>query len=237
MTERTEEGAMPEAGQVFGQEVFGTVDEAFGGRVKHYREKAGLSQDQLAERIANHGGAIHQTTILRTERGERHATLSEFLLFAAALNVPPPLLLIPLGDERTVAITPKSKIHPHLALKWFVGYEFLADSDRRVAGQLNEWLNNSRPLHLHNRLQEVQDTVHVAWVVLTRAEFVDDEAEIKKARANLVDPLRALSDVLSQLRKEGMEPPRMPTEWVEKMDELGLNDARRELGLETKEGR
>jgi len=199
-----------------------TVDELFGERLKHFREKAGLSQEQLAQRVVVHGGAIHQTTIMRTEKGERRATLNEFLLFAAALNVPPPLLLIPLGDQRRVAITPNSEIHPHLALKWFVGYTPLASSERLAVGELNEWLNNLRPLQLHNRLQEAQDDVHKAWDTFKRARYVGHENEIRDARANLVEPLTTLGAVLSQLRKEGMEPPNMPKEWLDEMRKLGI---------------
>ena len=211
-------------------EVFGTVDEQFGKRLQHYRKALGLSQEQLAARVAEHGGAIHQTTIMRTERGERHATLNEFLLFAAALNVPPPLLLIPLGDERLVAITPKSKIHPHLALKWFVGYEFLAASDRRAVGNLNEFLINSRPLRLYNRLQEVQEKAHGAWSRVKRLEYVLEEGdelqrgELSNARADLVDAFEDLAAVLFQMRKEEIQTPEMPEVWTDEMRKLGIGE-------------
>ncbi len=60
-----------------------------GERLKALRKKAGLTQQELAARVAEHGGTMHQTTIMRTEKGTRNVTLNEYVLLTAALNVPP----------------------------------------------------------------------------------------------------------------------------------------------------
>lgn len=54
-----------------------------GERVRHYRNKAGLSQDELAEKAG-----LHHTYIGQVERGEKNATLESIAKIAYALQVP-----------------------------------------------------------------------------------------------------------------------------------------------------
>lgn len=55
---------------------------SLGRRIQAYRERAGLSQEKLAER-AN----VHRTYIGTVERGETNLTVLNLLKIAAALNV------------------------------------------------------------------------------------------------------------------------------------------------------
>ncbi|MFJ6615473.1 helix-turn-helix domain-containing protein [Streptomyces sp. NPDC091289] len=54
-----------------------------GRRIAYYRRKAGLSQDQLADRIG-----MERRTIQRYEAGSRDPRYTDLLLIADALNVP-----------------------------------------------------------------------------------------------------------------------------------------------------
>ena len=54
-----------------------------GERVRSYRNKAGFSQDELAERAG-----LHFTYIGQVERGEKNATLESIAKIARALQVP-----------------------------------------------------------------------------------------------------------------------------------------------------
>lgn len=54
-----------------------------GERVRHYRNKAGFSQDELAEKAG-----LHYTYIGQVERGEKNATLESMDKIAHALQVP-----------------------------------------------------------------------------------------------------------------------------------------------------
>ncbi|HUY34191.1 MAG TPA: helix-turn-helix transcriptional regulator [Pirellulales bacterium] len=56
----------------------------FGARVRTLREKAGLSQEALADKAH-----IHRTYIGGVERGERNLGLKNVLRIATALGVPP----------------------------------------------------------------------------------------------------------------------------------------------------
>ncbi|AUS98015.1 transcriptional regulator [Clostridium thermosuccinogenes] len=54
-----------------------------GERVRHYRNKAGFSQDELAQKAG-----LHYTYIGQIERGEKNATLESIAKIAYALQVP-----------------------------------------------------------------------------------------------------------------------------------------------------
>jgi transcriptional regulator with XRE-family HTH domain len=56
----------------------------FGKRVRSLRERAGLSQEALAERAG-----IHRTYLGGVERGERNLGLKNVFRIAGALGVPP----------------------------------------------------------------------------------------------------------------------------------------------------
>lgn len=64
-----------------------------GDRVREAREKAGLSQDQLAAKIQLNGHALTQKAISRVETGMRIVPDYEIPLFAEALRVNPLWLL------------------------------------------------------------------------------------------------------------------------------------------------
>ncbi len=66
---------------------------ACGSRVRTARERAGLSQEQLAERVQLSGHALTQKAISRIELGTRVVPDFELPLLARALNVSPLWLL------------------------------------------------------------------------------------------------------------------------------------------------
>lgn len=62
-------------------------DERFGANVRRLREARGLSQHELARRLADVGlEGFHQTTVSRIEKGERPARLGEAKAIAQLLD-------------------------------------------------------------------------------------------------------------------------------------------------------
>ncbi|MGJ9426848.1 helix-turn-helix domain-containing protein [Nesterenkonia halotolerans] len=76
-TEATEdrERALREAAQEFGR------------RVKRLRKDAGLTQQELADRLGQWGRSYHQTTVAKLESGTRPTTLEELIPLSVALGV------------------------------------------------------------------------------------------------------------------------------------------------------
>lgn len=58
------------------------ISKMIGGRIRSYRIKAGLNQEQLAEKAG-----VHDKYIGQLERGEKNATLVSIEKVARALNV------------------------------------------------------------------------------------------------------------------------------------------------------
>ncbi len=199
-----------------------TVKEVFGERLKALREKAGLSQQEVAARVAEHGGTMHQTTIMRTEKGTRNVTLNEYVLLAAALNVPPPMLLVPLGSEDRVEITPRSRIHPHLALDWLTGDECLTNTKRFVIDR-GDWLRNAEPMFLWRKLRDLQEEQQAAATGVKSAEYLGDDDRIRQARNAHAGALEALRAHLLRMQTAGERPPGMHPQTIADMEKVGLD--------------
>lgn len=71
------------------------ISNIIGERIKTYRNRAGYSQEELAERAG-----VHSTYIGQLERGEKNATLESIEKVTRALNIPLEILTekIVLGD-------------------------------------------------------------------------------------------------------------------------------------------
>lgn len=71
------------------------LNETIGVSVRHHRERLGLSQTALSNRMRALGLSWHQMTVGRTESGERPLRLDEATALAGCLDVPVMELLRP----------------------------------------------------------------------------------------------------------------------------------------------
>jgi transcriptional regulator with XRE-family HTH domain len=62
-------------------------DTAFGRRLRYLRDEAGLTQQQLAEVMREHGARMHRSTIGKIEAGERVVSIGEAAQFADVLGI------------------------------------------------------------------------------------------------------------------------------------------------------
>jgi transcriptional regulator with XRE-family HTH domain len=204
-----------------------TPQNAFRQQLKALREKRGWSQERLAEKVTELGTPMDQRVVSNIESGTRQdISLDEAFVIAAALNVPPPLLWLPLGAEDRVEITAKSKIHPHLALKWFTGRAPLATTAQKAIG-VAEWHEAAEPLRLHDQLEEIQNRARKAESAMHTAEFVEDAKALKGARRGFAIALEGIYRHFDAMRAAGLRPPRLSKEWTQLGKQLGLD--RKEL--------
>jgi len=74
------------------------LDESFGRRVRERRLRTGLSQNAVSLAMTvDHGFQWHQTTVAKTEAGERPVRLAEAAALAVVINVP--LIALIHGEE------------------------------------------------------------------------------------------------------------------------------------------
>lgn len=105
---------------------------ATGRAIRHYRTKRRLSAEQLAEAVSNLGLRYTRTQVSNLESGRRDTiTVGEVIAFAAVLDVPPTLLLFPIGTDDPVPILPGQTTNPWTAYQCFIGEYVLS---RAVAG-------------------------------------------------------------------------------------------------------
>lgn len=92
-------------------------------QVRRYRDAAGLSAQQLAERMtAEVGSTYTRTQVTNLESGRREAiTVGELMGFARILGVPPLMLVLPLGEAEAVEVLPGVTVDPWTAWRWVTG--------------------------------------------------------------------------------------------------------------------
>jgi transcriptional regulator with XRE-family HTH domain len=101
-----------------------TIHKAVGRNLKRLRERAGLTQVQLAERTKDYvgGEGWSKQVISFIERGERQLDAEDLLIVAAALGAPAWQLLVPNtvpGEE--IRLPNRERIDQGDWLRWAVG--------------------------------------------------------------------------------------------------------------------
>lgn len=174
-------------------------------RVKHFRERQGWSQRQLAERLEVLGYPINRVTLAKIEGGgtrARNVSVEEMLALAAALSVPPLMLLVPLDGRRLLA-TPSTPMGSVLALNWIEGREpFAIDRGEGAIANadLATWKATGAPLQNAARLRSALEVIRTTEAYLANHEDEDEQAtavlteQLQEARGRY----KALAEVLGE---------------------------------------
>ncbi|MDZ7673723.1 MAG: hypothetical protein U5K30_01430 [Acidimicrobiales bacterium] len=137
-----------------------TVGDVVARRVRALRKSQGdLKQQELADRTAALGYPMARATVAKIEAGGTRAqnvSLIDVLVLAAALDVAPLLLFIPLGDEDAVKLTDNLILDPQLAIDWLAGEEPLAALPDNRARNIEAWHRNTLPVRLFRQLRQLQ---------------------------------------------------------------------------------
>jgi transcriptional regulator with XRE-family HTH domain len=115
--------------------------ERVGAAIKHLRRVRGMTAVDLAERTKQLGYPVTRVAITKIENNTRSGKLdvAELLVIAAALGVPPILLLYPVYPYGAVEVLPlpggDGRSSQFAALRWFAGEQNL----REIPGQDDEF--------------------------------------------------------------------------------------------------
>ena len=197
-----------------------TVDAAMRRLIRQVREDRGMNQTELAREVSELGIPMRQTTISKIEDGNRKVGVDELLAIAAALEVPPTILMIPLDREEDFAVTPTVKKYPWYVYEWFVGTHPLRVERREAI----------TPLDYYGAVRSAQKDLERVQGEERRARLVhEDEDELATAlertalrrRAALQRFVDAIGD---------MEDAELPTgplwdrqgEWAKEIKTLGI---------------
>ena len=100
-------------------------------QVREIRKRRGWTQADLAARLSEIDAGLSQPAVAKIETGGRNVSLSETLALAAALNVAPVHLFVPMSPKLSpgVAITPSLTAGSNNLRGWVRGEHPLTDAD------------------------------------------------------------------------------------------------------------
>lgn len=95
---------------------------AVAGQVHRHRKERGWSAQRLSEECAKLGFDFPRSTLADLESGRRaHVSVAELLVLAAALGIPPLLLIFPVGSSEGAEVLPGEVRPVFRAAQWFAG--------------------------------------------------------------------------------------------------------------------
>ena len=175
------------------------IDQNIAANLRTYREAGSISQDELAQRMADRGFGFSQATIWKIERGQRPVRASELVALADSLGV---MLVTRLTDKPDVA-----------------RHQVRLDQANRKAHHAYQTLKEAAADYLDAQVElvvaarEAQDAgftvteLHTSWLDTPPEEAVIEarvEADQEAARSEQVN--NAVNKILEALRSNGYEP-------------------------------
>lgn len=206
-------------------------------RVRHYRQLRQWSVRQLAEECARLGASkLTSSSLANIERGQaegakrqrRQVDVEELVVLARALQVPPVLLLFPVGRADEVELVPGTNAWPWSALRWFIGEvrfpsPYIPAGEPQPPGHLPEWIEDPKegweqwaaPALLfreHERLEREW------WAIpprLRELPFGTPEEKQATRDALWARVMTDLRRVHKEMRRHGLTPPSIQKEILE----------------------
>ena len=181
-----------------------------------------MSVQQLSTAVERFGVTIERPVLSNLEN-ERRSTISvaEWLVLAAALQVPPLLLLFPVGRVDVVEPVPDFEVSPLIALHWAETGRFPAHTPTRD----DEWPPTPRPVEpaadedarLIERYRRHRELIGAWQMADGKAEAVrrywtgdERDAELARLESEQRVTAGALRDLRELLRAQELTPPELP---------------------------
>jgi transcriptional regulator with XRE-family HTH domain len=174
-----------------------------GNRVAQFRKQRGLTAQQLSGELRDRLGLdLKRTVIGNLESGYRRAiTYAEILALAHVLNVPPLLLMVPIGTDDFQPL-PGVTEEPWWSAMWITGEGLPPACDEPAPGMADQYVGHLDYLGLYRQHTDLIGQ----W---TRALHLPDPAV---ARAHMHEVEKAIALVRASIRDRGGVPPRLPKE-------------------------
>lgn len=202
-------------------------------QVRTARRRRGWTAAELGAAMTRVGVQWDRFAVTKLENGKRKTlTLTELAALARVLEIPPVLLLFPLGHAEQVEVLPGQIVGTWAGLKWFTGEAPFPTDTLDGAGEhpgsagIGDMVDGppaSTTLHL---FQSHRDFVREHALLSLKAKEKPNKAVLQEL--SVVEAKLAL--VRQQMRKRGLTPPTLA-------DELKHVDQRQHFDLTSPEGR
>jgi transcriptional regulator with XRE-family HTH domain len=161
-----------------------------------------LTLQELSDRCARLGYRIARSVISKLEKGHRQSiTVDEVCVLAQALEVPPVLLLFPLGLGEAVEALPGREVDPWAAIEWFAG-----NSEDPADPSAPPQLGTDSPIVLWWQHRLYDGEIPVMWRALQDEISAKGQAGYP-LRRQVAIPLRALIRIREVMQETGLTPP------------------------------
>jgi transcriptional regulator with XRE-family HTH domain len=100
---------------------YGPLTQQVATNAQKIRKTRRLTLAQVAERMSDLGRPMTLNGVSKIERGNRGVDLDDVVALARALDVPPLVLVLPIGSEPAVELLPGYEVRPWTAARWFTG--------------------------------------------------------------------------------------------------------------------
>ena len=173
------------------QEWQARLAEQVGERVAHFRQLAGMTGQDLARKTG-----LDRAVISKLEKGHRQTlTVGDVFIVARALEVPPLLLLFPLGQAEEAEVLPGVWEDTWTAVKRFIG-----ENGTDTPGVVDLFRDHE---HYFRRFMEAYRAV----VKMQNADLAEAGQLYERMRREDLPPLRRTRQMI---RAKGLTPPPMP---------------------------
>jgi hypothetical protein len=174
-----------------------------------------MSAQALSDACAKLGWPIKRSVLSNLESGYRETiTVPEVFILAQALEVPPLLLLLPLGNADTVRVRPGTEVPTNDALRWLLG-------ERPLPGTRWEGLDTedgsptiaSFQVHQQNVDRWISSRFNSSQIRQGAMPGTAEEADEWDQTADRT--ARQLRNLRTLMRTRGLTPPPFPPEMRE----------------------
>jgi transcriptional regulator with XRE-family HTH domain len=169
-----------------------------GKSIRRARRKRDLTANQLSDLTADLGLRISPTVIAKLDSGHRGSVLNvdELLVLAAALNIPPMLLLFPGYPEQEVEFLPGRTALGWEVADWFSGRDRIPSGE----GEIGPWNVGIELVQAVDSYSDSKDKIRTAEEMPDDAPY---KAEmLKDAVRQFQESMARIEELSQQLRKE-----------------------------------
>lgn len=190
-------------------------------QVRYWREQRGMTALQLARRTDQLGYHLPRSILANLENNRRDTiSVAELLILAAALDVPPVLLIAPVGRERDLEVLPGTPATPWRVRGWIHGAVELQYQGSSAA----LWQQSRRAIALYDihrllvrehqqikrRIKRLAEQEHLDVGDMTPDDLQLARGPLAEFATELGYSLDRLRTHRSLIRSEGFELPDLP---------------------------